>query len=432
MNKSHLPSSDFSSLRILIFSNGKDRLKSITNNLPFIPEQIDCFHKLDEVTRAIKEKRYNFAIADVSANEPVGKQLAIWLSVNYPYLPVYFLGETSHPSVNIDIWKITDTPVFRHINEGIDPLTVPLHILYSQDSHLRWMSVARCECLRVREQLAYSKSKTVLLMGVCGTGKAALAQIAHVNSDRVKGNFVFANCNFQEGRTPEIIWSDHRKNAFVTNIRHLMSIAQGGTLYFHDIEKLDKIAQSLLAEELKLIHKRIPGRKFPKVVICATKKDISDPVDAEEFSKDLLNEIGEKTMHLPPLSDFPKEIGAFATKLLQTYCIAERKDEMKFSKEALSAIVNHTFKENLRELFDIIKQAVVASPKHTIEETHLHFGVQSEGSSSIDAGHEYKAALIKTKGNVKKAAELCNISRDNFYDKMKLHDIPKGYGRKKK
>lgn len=432
MNNSHSPRPDFSNLRILIFSNGKDRLNSITKNLPFIPEQIDCIHKLDKVTRAIKEKRYDFAIADVSANEPVGKQFAIWLSINYPCLPVYFLGETSHPTVNIDVWKITDTPVFRHMNEGIDPLTVPLHILYTQDSHLKWLSVARCECLRVREELAFTTSKTVLLMGDCGTGKAALAQIAHVNSDRVKGNFVFANCNYPEGRTPEILWTEQRKNTFVTNIRHLMDLAQGGTLYFHDVEKLDKIAQDILTEEFRLMHKRVPGRKFPKLVVCATKRNISDPVDAEEFSPALLKEIGTKTMQLHSLSEFQGEVGALATKLLQAYCMSERIEEKKFSKEALAVLSSHTYKENLRELFDLIKQAIVAAPKETIEEIHLHLGSPGDGSSSIDEGHKYKAALIQTNGNVKKAAELCGISRDNFYDQMKKHDIAKGYGRKKK
>ena len=84
-----------------------------------------------------------------------------------------------------------------------------------------------------------------LFYGAPGTGKYCLSQLAHSKSSRSAYRFLFANCNSDE-EDGHVIWGEAEKDSFRNNLKSMFSEAEKGTLYFHEIEKLDYEAQEIL------------------------------------------------------------------------------------------------------------------------------------------------------------------------------------------
>jgi transcriptional regulator with GAF, ATPase, and Fis domain len=77
---------------------------------------------------------------------------------------------------------------------------------------------------------------------------------------------------------------------------------------------------------------------------------------------------------IPPLRDRPREIAALATKLLEDACSrAGRRRAPRISREALGALVRHSWLGNMRELRTTMEKALAASQGLEIEPKHLSF-----------------------------------------------------------
>lgn len=427
MPKNHCCAADFSSFRVLIFSNGQERLNTLLQGIPDLPNIVDTTVKVDEAMDLIKKNHYNFFIADVSADEPIGKQLLTWVSIHHPGLKPFFLGEQRVPSMMIDIWQLKPTPMLERMNEGVDPLVAPMHILYSEETPVKWMYNAKCECLKMRNRVAESKNRTVLLIGDYGTGKAAMAQIAHFNSERAKGRFVFVNCG-REGRRHTNKWSELDEKTFTSALHHVIELSQGGTLYFHDIEMLSKNEQRILVGELKRINAAKGDDAVPLLVICTTKLSMKK---ADVLLMPELNEqIGDNIMQLDTLETHRSELGEIATQLLRAYCKSLKRTEKHFTQEALNMIVSHNWTDNMRGLFRVIMNAVMLCQGRFIKPEHLDLtNHMDKANHIIGTAHEIIIALERNNGNAKAAAEELGISRNCLYERMKEYGVPTGTGR---
>jgi hypothetical protein len=77
---------------------------------------------------------------------------------------------------------------------------------------------------------------------------------------------------------------------------------------------------------------------------------------------------------IPPLRDRPREIAGLATKLLdQASARAGRRRAPRLSREALGALVRHSWLGNVRELGVTMEKALEASEGREIEPKHLTF-----------------------------------------------------------
>ncbi len=212
------------------------------------------------------------------------------------------------------------------------------------------------------EKVAPTKS-TVLVTGESGTGKELVARAIHGRSPRAAGPFVAVNC----GAIPEGLMESelfgHNRGAFTGAHQDkpgLFEAGNGGTVF------LDEIAELPVGLQVKLLRvlqdrrvKRVGGVREIDVdarVVAATNRDLEQAVADGQLREDLYYRLNVIQIRVPPLRDRQEDILLLAETFLSRFA-AENGRALHFSKEAATAIFEHPFPGNVRELENLIERA---------------------------------------------------------------------------
>lgn len=280
----------------------------------------------------------------------------------------------------------------------------------------------------------------ILITGESGTGKEIAAQTVHERSSRVDQPFIPINC----GAIPEMLLESelfgHERGAFTgahAQKKGKVEIADGGTLFLDEVGELPLTLQVKLLRFLEdLRYERVGGTRLMQVdvrVIAATNKDLPLAVSKREFREDLYYRLAVLSIHLPPLRERDDDVLIMARVFLTRYADESGREIRGFTPAANTAIRNHPWNGNVRELINRIRRAVVMADKPWIEATDLGLeGSNSDMSTlSLPAARGrlekelIQKAIARTEGNIAKAARELDISRPHLYQLMKKHDVIK-------
>jgi two-component system, NtrC family, response regulator len=277
---------------------------------------------------------------------------------------------------------------------------------------------------------------TVLVLGESGTGKELLAQAIHAESPRSSGPFVPIHCGAIPEGLLEAELFGHEKGAYTgahTQRKGKLELADGGTIL------LDEIAEMTLPLQVKLLRflqdreiERIGCRQRIRVdarVIAVTNKDLKAEVAAGRFRDDLYFRLSVVTMTLPPLRERAEDIGVLANEFLRRQGQHYRRD-LKFSPEALEAILHHPWPGNVRELENAVHRAVIMTRGRSIAPADLGIPVagRTERLSLREARSRAERQIVietltRTNGNISRAAIELGISRPTMHDLLDKHQI---------
>ncbi len=126
--------------------------------------------------------------------------------------------------------------------------------------------------------------------------------------------------------------------------------------------------------------------------------------------------------------DYHEDIELLAIEILKHYCVSLDIPEKVFTKAASKAICDHIWSRNLRELFDVIKHAVLISPNKRIaaDAIIMHPIVDATDTQSNKL-RKVKLALRDCKGNKRRAAKELHIAPKTLYAWMRDLGIPLDY-----
>ncbi len=307
--------------------------------------------------------------------------------------------------------------------------------------HLVSQSAAMEEVLNRAARVAASKA-TVLIRGESGTGKEKVAQAIHAASPRSDGPFVAVNCAaLSEGLLESELFG-HEKGAFTGAVRQFQGRferANGGTLF---IDEVGDIPASVQVKLLRAIQEhafeRVGGSETIHVdtrIIAATNRDLEKMVKEGRFREDLYYRLNVVSILIPPLRDRRSDIPPLVDHFLHRFAEENQKPVQGISREAMDRLMKYDYPGNVRELENIIEQAVVMSRGDTITTEDLPLSVQ-DGCSEDDlmtgsleervAAFEQKLireALSKAGGVQTKAAEMLGLSERNLRYKLKKHGM---------
>jgi two-component system NtrC family response regulator len=270
---------------------------------------------------------------------------------------------------------------------------------------------------------------TVLIQGESGTGKELLARAIHTRSPRRSRGFVAINC----GAIPETLLESelfgHEKGAYTgahIQRRGKLEMADGGTLF------LDEIGEMSVPLQVKLLRflqerrvERVGGRELIKVdarIIAATNKDLKSELQAGRFREDLYYRLSVVNLKLPPLRERGEDILLIANAFLRRGAQEHRRN-LRFSASALDALVHYPWPGNIRELENAVQRATIMARGRFIEASDLGIDVPGE-QADVPSLREARGraereavidALIKTRGNISKAARHLGVSRPTFH-----------------
>jgi two-component system NtrC family response regulator len=277
---------------------------------------------------------------------------------------------------------------------------------------------------------------TVLVQGESGTGKELVARAVHYKSRRKNAPFVPINC----GAIPETLLESelfgHEKGAYTgahVQRKGKLELADNGTVF------LDEIGEMSLPLQVKLLRflqereiERLGGRQRVRVdtrIIAASNRELRAEVAAGRFREDLYFRLSVVTVTLPPLRERAEDIAVLAHAFLRRSC-QEYRRKLQFSSEALSAISQHPWPGNIRELENAVQRATIMAKGRFIEPGDLGIAaaVGTERLSLREARNRVERqvvvdALVRTKGNISRAATELGISRPALHDLLEKHQI---------
>jgi len=306
-------------------------------------------------------------------------------------------------------------------------------------------SAAMQEILRALPRIAQTDS-TVLLTGESGTGKELVARALHAASRRARGPFVSVNCAALPEQLLENELFGHVRGAFTGALaarKGLLEEAHLGTFF------LDEIGEAPLAIQAKLLRvledrtlRRLGDNRPVPIdvrIVAATNRDLDEAVRARTFREDLLHRLNVIRIHLPPLRERIEDVPLLARHFLTLHCrrLGRRLDGL--SPAALDLLTAYDFPGNVRELSNVIEQAVALAPGPLVEPADLparlrqpraapRRPVPAEAPSPRETlGATEQAQLLEAlrreNWNVSRAAARLGISRNTLRYRMEKYGL---------
>jgi DNA-binding NtrC family response regulator len=300
------------------------------------------------------------------------------------------------------------------------------------------------DCEQMREvygkirQVAKTDNTTVLITGESGTGKELVARAVHNLSARQSKPLIQVDCTAIPLALMESELFGHERGAFSGADRvkrGLLEVANNGTLLLDEIGDMDP---SLQAKVLRVLEERqfrrvgsTRDRAYDVRIIAATNQRLEKLSKEGRFRPELLYRLKVFEIKVPPLRERDDDILILADAFTRKYARSFRKAVRGLDEEARWVLRRYTFPGNVRELRNIIEQAVILASGDVITRdllpvpdrasVHPSLSTPSVPPLSIDALGEQplvaaerelvRQALKKTGGNKQKSAQLLGISR---------------------
>lgn len=278
---------------------------------------------------------------------------------------------------------------------------------------------------------------TVLITGENGTGKGLVAAALHAASTRSRRPMVSVNMGGLAETLFESELFGHVRGAFTDAKADRVGrfeMAEGSTLF------LDEIANVPLSQQAKLL-RVLETCSFERVgssrtvqsdvrLIAATNADLRAEVAAGRFRQDLLFRLNTIEVHLPPLRERPEDIEPLAVFFLRQLAGRYRKQVSGFEPAALTALREHSWPGNIRELSHAVERGVLLANGPVIRPGDLGLAASRETPARLEdmSLEEVERFLIRQTlsrcgGNAMKAAEQLGLSRSAFYRRLEKYGL---------
>ncbi|MEH0020868.1 MAG: sigma 54-interacting transcriptional regulator [Desulfobacter sp.] len=336
----------------------------------------------------------------------------------------------------------------RQVAETIKSELSDRNLLEMKNSEIIADSPAMVQVLSVLLKLAKMDASNILITGESGTGKGFLSKFIHQNGARKHKPFISINCAALPDMLLEAELFGYEKGAFTgasdTGKAGLFELANQGTIFLDEIGDLPFSVQAKL---LKCLDdgeiRRLGGTRSIKVdciVIAATNHNLEELVARKKFRQDLYFRLNIFPVHIPPLRERREDILKISKFYLKKYN-TRYKQKKQFSEKCIEQLQNYDFPGNVRELKNIIKNAVVIKEKDVLTKilpsATLRSGRRKGPASrprdvaeSRSLNEELMAferkrleqALNRT-GSTRELSEYLGISQSTVVRKLKKHKL---------
>ena len=226
--------------------------------------------------------------------------------------------------------------------------------------------------LRRVEQVA-PLDTTVLIQGETGVGKELIARAIHTRSKRKGHPLVTVDCAALPPNLIEAELFGHEKGAFTgadRMRRGRFELADGGTVFLDEVAEL---APELQGKLLRVLQEgeveRIGGggvRKVDVRVMAATNRQLDEEVREGRFREDLFYRLSVFPLTVPPLRQRRDDIPLLVENFVRRFAAAQGKTITSIPQPLMEELVAHDWPGNVRQLANLIEQAVIISTDGTL------------------------------------------------------------------
>jgi DNA-binding NtrC family response regulator len=295
--------------------------------------------------------------------------------------------------------------------------------------------------------LAASHDVTVLLTGETGTGKTYLGRLIHECSPRREHRLLVVPCGALVANLVESELFGHVRGAFTGADRPKVGkfeAAGDGTILMDEIETLGLDQQANLLRIIETGEYEPVGSNRTQIctarVIAASNWNLEQAVEQGRFRQDLYYRLNVMSFYLPPLRERVQDIGPLARAMAGRFAQKFNKELFAISPEALEALEAFPWPGNIRQLENVIQQAVLMSSGPELLWPHLPKLIQEHAESAPpNRSPSTKDTLVQNREDVERsaiqralmncgytrarAANALGISRVTLYKKMKKYGL---------
>jgi transcriptional regulator with PAS, ATPase and Fis domain len=297
-----------------------------------------------------------------------------------------------------------------------------------------------------RIALAGAHDVTVLLTGETGTGKTYLARLIHECSQRKAQRFLMVPCGALAANLVESEFFGHEKGAFTGADRPKLgkfAAAGDGTLLLDEIDSLRPEQQANLLRVIETGEFEPVGSNETQHcrarIIAASNWNLEEAVESGKFRRDLYYRLNVMSFHLPPLRERVQDIAPLVGGMAARFNTKFQKELFEISPVAMGALQAFPWPGNIRQLENVVQQAVLVSSGPELLLQHLPHPVQEyawtrtpdtrAAGDSLYQSRELaersiiQRALSSCTYRRGRAAKLLGISRVTLYKKMQKYGL---------
>ena len=346
--------------------------------------------------------------------------------------------------------ETTKKALAQVVDNDKDPAVAPIEAPTTIYAPLLGRSPVMQEVYKTLARLS-AQIVPVLIESEPGSGKADVARALHDMAGHHDAPYIEMNC-------AQLLPKEHVRHLF--DAGGAIDQANGGTLFINNIEQLETDAQLHFMRVLESQSKAPDA--WPKRLLIGVKEDLRMRVDNDEFREDLFFALSVAPIKLPALreriQDLPAIVHHFCDEANESFS-----SSCSFDLSAISALQEHSWPGNIKELEFIVRRLVMSANSAVIEARHVYreLGAKKHSSGKMNASSLSEAAdqhirnyfmalgdnlppeglyeriieeierpliirtLHLTKGNQIKAAQILGLNRNTLRKKIDLLNISK-------
>jgi len=437
---------------ILLVDDDRDILKLVSMRLTASGYRVQAVDSGEKALAALAVTRPQLLITDLRMDGMDGMALFEAVRRTSPTLPVIIL--TAHGTIPEAV-TATKRGVFGFLPKPFDSealldqvaqalrLSAGIGAAAAGSVDNGWRdaiitSSPAMEDLLSRARLVAQSDASVFIFGASGTGKELLARAIHRAGARADQPFVAVNCAAIPEALLESELFGHKKGAFTGAIcdhKGLLQSADHGSLFLDEIGDMPLPLQAKLLRVLQDGQVRPVGATLSVAVdvrvISATHRSLEQCIADRQFREDLYYRLNVVAFSIPVLAERREDILPLARHFLQRVAERYRKEVNSFAPEALELLVSAPWPGNVRQLQNVVEQAVALATGGVIPASLVQSALKQQpddvtplDDAKRDFEREYLVRILKiTQGNVTQAARLAQRNRTEFYKLIERHQL---------
>ncbi len=290
-------------------------------------------------------------------------------------------------------------------------------------------------------QAAIEPPVHVLLRGESGVSKELLARSLHLSSARREAPFVTASCGGAKANQIEadLFGAEIPGKHGPLEREGKLLLADGGTLYLEDIERLplhlqDRLVRFIRSGEVEPAES-LKSRRVDVRLVAASRGPLEGQVARDKFRIDLAYRLSQFAVDVPPLRERREDLPLLIQAAVNRCCHQTSKRIQGITVKAMEALAVYDYPGNLTELENIVRRLVyLCTSGQPIDDSMLPEevrlgkikGLRPETTSELNLERlvadceraAIREALKRSDGNKSAAARQLGLSRNGLAMKM--------------
>jgi len=439
--------------KILLIEDDPTFAKIVTTFLDKKGYQVSTASSLQSGEKLVSSEKFDLLLLDYRLPDGIGLDLIAKMGTQFPVLPVVII--TGFDDVRTAV-KSIQSGAFEYIIKPINPDELLLVIESAlnkkeqpkpkepgkktpKEAFIKGESPIAQKLYEYVDLVAPTEM-SVMIIGESGTGKEHIARSIHNQSKRADGPFIAVDCGVLSKELAASELFGHAKGAFTGALQDkvgLLEKANGGTLFLDEIGNLSYDVQVKLLRTLqeRTIEPVGSGKSIPINIrlISATNENLLQEIGAGNFREDIYHRINEFKIQMPALRERGVDLELFIQYFVDLSNKELDRSVKRLSPELIEVFKKYDWPGNLRELKNVIKRSVLLSKGDEIGTELLPEEMITRAQNSnpndlklVQETNERELilnALIQTRYNKTKAAQLLNIDRKTLYSKMEKYQL---------